>query len=458
MGIRSFELDPTHENLINTLVEDLLDRNADVWHFARLCNEIENKCSIALEAKWGEGKTFFVRHVQMLIESFNPYFTTITEEDKLAIHTVFSNYIGPGNNASDFDAQVCVYYDAWANDNDADPVLSLVYAILQSVAQNYRFKKSTDGIEVAALIADFFTSKNLSDIYALKQKADPLGELKAKKEIFSLVNRLVDDLLNEQGNRLIVFIDELDRCKPDYAVQLLERIKHYFSNERITFVFSVNIDELQHTIKCHYGEGFNACRYLDRFFDFRISLSPANMTRYYHRIGLDRSEAFEKTCKAVVREYGLGIRETEKFFRMAKIVAYKPTHGAQWGFDEENGKLFARCFIVPIIIVLRMVDMRKYRDFIEGNDPQPMVSVLAKGDFEHTISSLLRNEPTRMTNNEITVTSIEDLLTDTYNAIFGTNEERPWEAKKIGKCAFNADTKEDVLHLASMLSNQAQYD
>ena len=77
---------------------------------------------------------------------------------------------------------------------------------------------------------------------------------------------------------------------------------------------------------------------------------------------------------------------------------------------------------------------------------------------EHIILSLLRDEPTRMINNEIIVTSIEGLLTDTYNAIFGTDEERSWEAKKIGKCAFNADTKEDVLQLASMLSNQAQYD
>ena len=456
--VKSFELNPTHENLIKTLVENLLDRNDGVWHFARLCNGIENKCSIALEAKWGEGKTFFIRHVQMLIESFNPFFTTITEEDKITIQTLYSSYIGTGENAAVFDAQVCVYYDAWANDNDGDPILSLIYAILQSVAQNYKFKNSIDGIETAALIADFFTGKNASDIYALKQKTDPLAELKAQREIFTLVNRLVDDLLNEQGNRLIVFIDELDRCKPDYAVQLLERIKHYFSNERITFVFSVNIDELQHTIKCHYGEGFDACRYLDRFFDFRISLPPANMTRYYQRIGLDKSEAFEKACKVVVREYGLGIRETEKFFRMAKIAAYKPTHGAQWGFDDENGKLFARCFIVPIIIGLRMVDMKKYSDFIEGNDPQPMVSILTKGDFEHTITSLLRNEPTRMTNDEITVSSIESILTDTYYAIFGTNEKQSWEAKKIGRCAFSVDTKEDLLQLASMLSNQAQYD
>ena len=49
----------------------------------------------------------------------------------------------------------------------------------------------------------------------------------------------------KKGNRLIIMVDELDRCKPSYAVKLLERIKHYFTNDRITFVFSVNTYELE---------------------------------------------------------------------------------------------------------------------------------------------------------------------------------------------------------------------
>lgn len=48
---------------------------------------------------------------------------------------------------------------------------------------------------------------------------------------------------------MVVFIDELDRCKPDYAIRLLERIKHYFGDERITFVLSLNMDEL----RCQIG-------------------------------------------------------------------------------------------------------------------------------------------------------------------------------------------------------------
>jgi predicted KAP-like P-loop ATPase len=100
---------------------------------------------------------------------------------------------------------------------------------------------------------------------------DPLSELKSQKDIHAIVEAFLDSLLSEQGNRLVVFIDELDRCKPSYAVHLLERIKHYFSNDRITFVFSVNVEELQHTVRRYYGEGFDASRYLDRFFDYRMA-------------------------------------------------------------------------------------------------------------------------------------------------------------------------------------------
>lgn len=53
MAIRSFELEPTRENLLNTLTRDLLERNKSVWQFARFCDAQEGKCSIAIDAKWG---------------------------------------------------------------------------------------------------------------------------------------------------------------------------------------------------------------------------------------------------------------------------------------------------------------------------------------------------------------------------------------------------------------------
>lgn len=93
MAIRSFELEPTRENLLNTLTRDLLERNKSVWQFARFCDAQEGKCSIAIDAKWGQGKTFFVRHVQMLLEAFNEFSDSVSEEERATIKRAFSGYI-----------------------------------------------------------------------------------------------------------------------------------------------------------------------------------------------------------------------------------------------------------------------------------------------------------------------------------------------------------------------------
>ena len=108
MNIRSLELEPSKENLLNTLSNNLLDRNRNVWQFACFCNAQDRKCSIAIDAKWGTGKTFFVRHVQMLIESFNQFTSTFTEEEKNTIQNAFSGYIKDGEEALDFEPQVCL--------------------------------------------------------------------------------------------------------------------------------------------------------------------------------------------------------------------------------------------------------------------------------------------------------------------------------------------------------------
>ena len=137
MAIKSMELEPTRDNLLQTLEENILDRNKAVWYFARFCDAQEGKCSIAIDAKWGNGKTFFVRHVQMLLEAFNEFTNAVTEDERAAIKNAFKKEIGTGDNALSLEPQVCIYYDAWANDNDGDPILSLVYEVLKSTAQNF---------------------------------------------------------------------------------------------------------------------------------------------------------------------------------------------------------------------------------------------------------------------------------------------------------------------------------
>lgn len=107
----------------------------------------------------------------------------------------------------------------------------------------------------------------------LAKATDPLAKIREQRNIHEQISEFFSSLLKERGNRLVILIDELDRCKPSYAACLLERIKHFFNNDSVTFVFSVNLSELQHTIKQHYGRDFDAYRYLGRF---SILISPSH--------------------------------------------------------------------------------------------------------------------------------------------------------------------------------------
>ena len=77
-----------------------------------------------------------------------------------------------------------------------------------------------------------------------------------------------------KGDKPIIFIiDELDRCRPSYAVELLEQVKHFFSVSGIVFVLSIDKVQLGHAVRGVYGnDRINADEYLRRFIDIEYSI------------------------------------------------------------------------------------------------------------------------------------------------------------------------------------------
>ena len=243
--MKTYELLPTNENLLNTFIQDSIGRNADIFSFIEMLNKLENGCAIALEGRWGSGKTFFVKQVKLLMDTYNDSVISIDNDTKEKIKAIAGEKISK----IEIQPQVCVYYDAWENDNDDDPILSMVYSIVQDGNEAFDFSLNSDCIKKAAAVLELITGRNWPGIIKNFNSTDPLAGIKSAKKLDEAVGEFMESLLFERGNRLIIFIDELDRCKPSYAVKLLERIKHYFNNDRITFVFSINSLELQHTIK-----------------------------------------------------------------------------------------------------------------------------------------------------------------------------------------------------------------
>lgn len=458
--MKSYELQPTYENLLNTYLNDTIARDMDVFRFVEILNSLDDSCSVALDGGWGSGKTFFVKQSKMVLDAHNDFIVSDDDADRRKIRDMWTQR--HKNQPTEFQTQVSVYYDSWENDNDEDPVLSLVYNILQSVESDYSLKKGVGCLQIAANILEFFSGKKWTQLIDSFKSEDPLQELKKEKGIQQMVKEFLDSLLLEKGNRLVVFIDELDRCKPSYAVRLLERIKHYFSNDRITYVFSVNINELQHTIKQYYGSDFNASKYLDRFFDLRISLPPADLERYYQSLNFNNFHyTYDIICDAVIKAYHFELREIAKYLRLTKIAAYEPTHESRkydFSFSDGLGLQFGLMYVVPIMIGLKICDSCRYFDFINGKDYTPLMKVsdcLGEGFFDRLLS---RMESFKENDEGKTLVSLDSKFKELYNALFITNYDNGTYKVCVGECSFTRSTKETLIRTASLLSQFANTD
>ena len=321
--------------------------------------------------------------------------------------------------------------------------MSLVYTILQDVDNKFYFDKDVPFIKLAANILDFFKGKNWSDIIDTLQTGNYLDALQESKKLECSIAEFLDSLLAERGDRLIVFIDELDRCKPSYAVKLLERIKHYFSNDRITFVFSVNIYELQHTIRKFYGDNFNGGRYLDRFFDLRISLPPVNLEKFYQSINFDQEKSrYYTLSKELIKIHRFELREITRYVRILKIAAHDAVSTESIYLIDEAILFCVHC-IVPIMIGLKIADAEAYFSFIQGNNSAPLVTMEKK---------LSRYFTSRLSEVTEPPYSIAGRLEEIYQFLFAESHDKFSSRLDIGDMIFDMNVKNLLLRIVGLLS------
>lgn len=114
---------------------------------------------------------------------------------------------------------------------------------------------------------------------ALQGHAERMKSVQAfRKSLEDLVSILQQNHLIE--GPLFVFLDELDRCRPDYAIRLLEGIKHLFSVSGVAFVVSTNLTQLSKAVGAVYGTNFDGYTYLRRFFDIEYQLSEPTRLQF----------------------------------------------------------------------------------------------------------------------------------------------------------------------------------
>ncbi len=453
--MKSNVLKPTQENLLKAYLDDSIGRDSDIISFIQILNCVEDSYSIAIDGKWGSGKTFFAKQVKLVLDAYSKQKMDLNEKEQIIQKTndVRSNYICSENIS--FIPQVCVYYDAWINDNDDDPILSLVYSIASQMKERFDDQQRSDIWEKTAAVLEVFTGRNWSQLAASFKKKNLLESLKDQESIDEKINDFLEGLLSENGNRLVVFIDELDRCRPPYAIKLLERIKHYFENPNVTFVFSVNLLELQHTLKNYYGVDFDASRYLDRFFDLRVSLPSIDYEMWYRKIGFDQKETpYDHICAEIIEKNKLTMREAARYLQAAKFAINRTIrHSEFWAIDNNPIMSFLVWYFIPIMIELKLFNSDEYEKFIAGTNPS-YATEIAKNVNVRIFSELYSASESYTEKTKKTFVPLEEKIQTVYEAVF--QKELHYDTVQIGKGYVDDRSKTTLMKIMTLLSTYAE--
>lgn len=356
------------ENILESIKENKYDRTEDIMDFIIALDQIEGNMFISLDAKWGSGKTFYVRQVEQTLNYLTKKSKELDIEEN--IKTAFSK--SPLEKMELQYTYFPVYYNAWLYDNHDDPLMSLIF-IISKMCESYcdtKINSATISEKIFSLmdflslsIGKFQIGSNFEGVREKFVGKDILSSVKTEDEIREKVKEIFNEIIVENVEKLVVFIDELDRCRPSFAIEMLERIKHYFDDDRIIFVASINREQLIHSISKCYGINFDSTGYLDRFFDKNVYL-PEIDTKYAggQELNFKNGQSYLRNISKELNDYfHLSLRENLRFY---ECVSHAVMSNYVGDFTFQGVILSA---FIPIIALLNIKDESKKRRFLQGD-------------------------------------------------------------------------------------------
>jgi len=233
-----------------------------------------------VDARWGQGKSFFLdrferslRNEGFLVASVNAWQDDHAEDPLLSVMAAIDEAVAP---LIKRERQV---RELWNTAKRTGAAIAVAAA--KGAAVQIAKKAIGSGVdEIGAILSIEVSDATKPAEEISKALGESIGEQgkallerfrEGKRTIASFRKNLADFLrtADEKKQRLPLFIliDELDRCRPPFAIAMLERIKHLFEIDQVAFVIATDTAQLSHSIRAVYGVGFNSEGYLSRFFN-----------------------------------------------------------------------------------------------------------------------------------------------------------------------------------------------
>lgn len=311
---------------------DKLNRKPQIENLSLLLKNISTPIVLSVNAPWGQGKTAFMEmlHANLKNEEFKSIYFSAWETD-FASDPLLA-FLGEMD--KEFNLLVKdddVKSEAWKNAKKAGSHLLKkgIPAII---------KVGTAGLLDAEKMIEDEASKFMEGI-----SKDYIEEYTKNKNAISKFKYGVSKVLNNKDEpitKVFIFIDELDRCRPTYAIELLERIKHLLDIEGLVFVLAMDKKQLAHSVKGVYGAEFESISYLRRFIDIEYSLPESDLDLFIEKLyeNFDFNSFFEKrnnyadfryernnlkgTFKLLASKKELSLREVEQLLSKVNLVIH----------------------------------------------------------------------------------------------------------------------------------------
>ncbi len=303
----------------NSWEGELFNRKSHAKVITSLIERAPYPLVLNLNSPWGTGKTYFLKNWSIDLKPSHPV----------------------------------IYYNAWEKDYFDDPLPPFIHSLTEQIRNNnYISKKkvkllqnikNTSGVlfksilpsAMKGLLQHYIGQEATEDIFILSEDDEENFSDVAEKLIEKslLLQKRAEDSVTkfkialstllktvfEDNPQLeppfIILIDELDRCRPNLALEFLEKVKHFYNIDNVVFVIATDTNELSHACSAVYGEKFNGTIYLKRFFDRECSLPLPNNQVYINTL---------------LKKYGY----------MGRSIEYR------WWYPVEHGSFdnFSSCF------------------------------------------------------------------------------------------------------------------
>lgn len=310
---------------------DILQRDEFVKQLERMIENIsENKVStcFAINGKWGCGKTFVLDMLQERLE------------EKQSEQTADNKYF-------------IIRYNSWKYDYYSEPLAAIVAELMTTIEERTALFPDSEekqkilgalyGISIVLLtvfgtVAEVGTGLPLKDgikaaIEGCKEGQKNYKEKYNYDEYLSLrkaieeLNVVLKDL--SEKYRILFLVDELDRCMPEYAIKVLERLHHLTEGKtNIITVISMDKDQLKKSVEKIFGIE-NSDKYLEKFIQFEVKLDYGDVSekitdKHADYIALFDYEKFpfdepvEECLRAIFKN--IDIRTQEQLVKKAMIA------------------------------------------------------------------------------------------------------------------------------------------